>query len=227
MRLINKYKNFSNNNTFLKSFPFSRLLKFKRPKWHRVQQLLKKKFFFKKKIYNNILLKARSKKWEKLNLYYKEGLLLKRAILLNFDNSLSIKYFKKHLLKKSLTTLNVFLKTLIKPFFKLDILLWKLCFFNSTFEAKQAFLNNQISINSVKIKKTLFLSKGDIIKLGFLNKKIRPLNLNFLNSFIEVDYYTNTIVILKDLEEINVNDTHFFFKENIPLKKFLDYVRLN
>ena len=43
-------------------------------------------------------------------------------------------------------------------------------------------------------------------------------------SFIEVDYYSNNIVILKDLKDLTTDDFYLLLNETYNIKKIKDYI---
>jgi UDP-glucose 6-dehydrogenase len=77
------------------------------------------------------------------------------------------------------------------------------------------------------------LKKGDLISFhSYKNNSNFHLN-SILNkiysnprfcSFVEVDFYTKTIIIVKDLEELTQDDFNFLVNEYFDLKKFRDYI---
>jgi hypothetical protein len=221
MRYIKKYKNLFNSSLFLKSFPNKRIFKFNRPKWLKLKFLLKKK---KKFIFNFFLIKASYKYWERLQLKYKEGLILKRAVSYFYDNSFNIKiFFKNSSFHKDLLDLLVFL--IIKPLCKLEILLWKLNFFNSVYEVKQAIKNKKIFLNSFPVKSNKSLKQGDIIYITNFKKKFITSNFFLFFSFIEVDHYTNTIVLLKNPVEATQQDFYFLLTDYFYYKMLIDFLK--
>ena len=222
MRFINKYKNFHNTNLIIESIP-NRIVKFKRPKWKKIQS--KKKVFFNFK--TNYVNKVSFKKWEKIKTSFKAGLLLKRSLYAFFDNHLNSFYYKKVIrqFKKNFLIKNFIVNGLIKPFYRLDILLWKLNFFKSSYQSNQYILNKNVLLNEIPIKHCIFLKKGDIISLKkSINGNFNKGNKNIF-SFAEIDYYTNTIIILKDFDELNFDDFFFFFNKTLNFKKLIDYIK--
>ena len=86
-----------------------------------------------------------------------------------------------------------------------------------------------MKVNEKKVNGNLSLKKGDIISfnfskiqsnLNFLNFFQRLLNNNLFYSFIEIDYYTKTIVILKNVGDITVYDL------NLLVTDFFDVYKL-
>ena len=246
MRLnpILKYKIYYQSKKILIE-PSLRLLKFKRTKWKLIQEnitkkafLFKKQFFFEKSklnkpryvknsFRNNFSLKVRTKAFIKLRSIFKLNLQAKRHYKQLFDNAISLQ--RLNLLRSNFYKTK-FTNTLIKPYFKLDILLWKLHFYNSCYEAQQCINNGLILVNDIKVKPHFFLKKGDIIKIGLSNsfsfnmqKRIRDTLLvlskdSIFFPFLEIDYYTKTIVIVKGLEELSKDDFYLFNSTYFDLK---------
>jgi ribosomal protein S4 len=121
------------------------------------------------------------------------------------------------------------MKCLVKPEYWIDILLWKLRFFNSSYEARQQIYNGVILLNNKNILGNVYLKSGDIITFkNFFKLNIELNNKYFLNnqkiySFVEIDYYTNTIIIIKDFFELELNDLCLLNTESYYLKKIKDF----
>jgi hypothetical protein len=83
----------------------------------------------------------------------------------------------------------------------------------------------------VNSKKSLFdktLKKGDTILIKDMQSLIKVNTpLTFCYSFVEIDYYTNTFSILKDLDEFTFEDISLLLKENFDFRKFLYYIKKN
>ena len=251
MRFLNKYKYYNKNFLLATTFPKKRLLRFKRPKWLKIQNIFKKadkQLFYRRKyahvkkqrrqrrrrkshvkkqsvLLNKSLFKTRAKRFDKCRNFYKESLFLKQTILLYFNTFLPVSFFKKAIKVNQKSFLDVFKTLFFKPFFILEILFWKLKFFKSAFEAKQFLNSKQISLNSEIITDSILLKQGDIVALKGVKKIQKDNAFVFFNSFLEIDYYTNTIVVLKDLKTLNNKDLFFIFNEPLKLKRFLDYLQ--
>ena len=85
-----------------------------------------------------------------------------------------------------------------------------------------------VKINGKKIKPNFFLKKGDIVTLDLStfhnNLKFstifsRFLNNNLFYSFVEVDHYTKTLVILKNLDEITDDDLSLLITDYFEIYK--------
>jgi ribosomal protein S4 len=242
MRKINKYKIYKVSGVCLKKFPL-RILKFRRPKWNNLQKLLKtnliasrsfkqnKSFFGKKKIksslINSFLIKTDLKRWARIKSYYKTGFKYKNVLQNIFDCSIKFNFFKKKSKNLSLKK-DYILNYLVYPNFRMDILLWNLNFFSSSFQARQVINNHDILLNGKKVKANVFVTKGDIITFknttleGFeYNKIVERISKDkkFL-TFVEIDYYTKTIIILKDYKELSLEDLYLLVTEYLNLKNF-------
>lgn len=246
MKSHTKYKIYNNLGSFLKNTPL-RILKFKRPKWLKLQTFLKKinikkwdsnkKKWFKKKrwfnnkkksfFYNNCLRNANKKYWLKKKFTYREGLYLNRRINIFFDFSISNKNLrKKIILSKKTTVANSFNSLFSHFLFRLDIFLKKIGLFKSSYQAAQSINNNEILVNGEIVINTYILSYGDIVGFKNLNnKKINIIEFNFFYSFIEIDYYTNTFIIIKSPLLLNETDYVLFLKNYIKIKTLFDYLK--
>lgn len=223
MRKISKYKIFNIIGIKTKLYPI-RILKFRRPKWIRLQKLYLNKF--KSKLINILQIKNIFKSWEKVKKYYKKGLEAKNQLHSVYESNIKLNTVHKNL-DKTLIKKNLISNVLIKPLFRVDILLWKLNFFFSSYESKQVINNNLVFVNGISIKSNFFVKKGDVIsfkenvekKNFFFNcVKKYSLNENFL-TFVELDYYTKSIVILKDCHELDYQDFPFVINEYLNVKR--------
>ena len=173
--MINKYKIYSKINSIFafSEFPSIRILKFKRSKWKawkilflKKLQIINKKSFQSKRVIkssfiNSSIFKQRFSVFTKLKKTYKIGLNLKNSFYQFFDGGLSIKYLKKQCLLKKKIVYNF----LIKPYYKLDILLWKLKFFSSIRQAHQNIKSKKVLVNTKIVSNNFFLKKGDVIHI--------------------------------------------------------------
>jgi len=144
-----------------------------------------------------------------------------------FDHS--IKFQKKVI--KSLFNVNAYV--LLRPLYRIDILLWYLKYYSSTYEAKQNIDNRKILVNNKSVKANYYVKEGDIISLNFtslLEKNNTYLNIKQkftknknrrLCSFLEYDKYTNTIIVLKDVKYLTSDDYALFITEASQLKRVL------
>lgn len=218
MRLSKKYKQLSNLEFPLPLTP-SRILKFRRPKWKRVQNFLS--FSRKKRL-----------SWDKISLNFKSGIVLKRHLLASFDNSIKVSFFKRALssnLKKS--THQFLVDCLVKPLFRIDILLSRLFFYSSSFQSRQVISNGDVLLNFKKVSPNVFLKKGDILNISpaIVGSTFETISSKFLlnrilNLFVEIDFYTNTVVVVKDISELTNEDLILIVSETFDLRKFKNYL---
>jgi ribosomal protein S4 len=243
MRFINRYKGYNKLFSIFEKFPL-RIGQFKSTKWKRVQRLLsfktKKKKARNRKprrklFFNNFLTKVSTKTWYRVENYYENGRRLKTAVSSLFDKTLPTRFYRKtlNLRYKSGSISQMYSNTLIRPEFRIDILLWRLSFFRSCYQASQAISEKKVKVNDKCIKGNFFLTKGDIITFS----SSRPLSVlsvknvrsNFLfskkfSTFVEVDYYSNCIIVLKSFDDLSLEDFYILVKEHYSLKKIKDYI---
>lgn len=234
MRVLKKYKHFSKTFFPISSVP-TKILKFHRPKWKKVQKLLlkhtqqrlkekKSSLIFK----NHSILNCSTKRWDRYQQSFRTRLKLKKSIQILFANSVSNWYLKKVFFKKNYTTYKKLIQnSLFKTEYRIDTLLWRLNFFNSCFLVKNSIQKKELLLNNALLNSIVFLKKGDIIQIpksikltfnGFNSKSI------LFHSFIEVDYYTNTIVIVKDLSSLNQEDFFLLTRSVYNVLDLKDYL---
>lgn len=144
-----------------------------------------------------------------------------------FDNSVLIKSFKNVKLRKDLISLYF-----VKPLYRVDILIWYLNYFASSFEAKQCINSKIILINGKSVKSNYHLKKGDIISFkkfenfkqinNMLKISQKYLDNNMYFSFLEVDYYSNIIIVIKNFDEIMEEDLQLLVEKNVNIKHLLN-----
>lgn len=162
MRKQGKYTKFERSTLFFNTYPVSRILNFNRPKWTKLQKTLKLKQTKPFDLQNNQLTKLNYKLWDKVQTCYKKGHDTRLSLNLLFDFSISISYYKKILRFSNITEKRAFIiKSLIKPFFRFDILLWKSGLTSSLYEARQLIFCGKVFLNNKKIKNICYLQKGD------------------------------------------------------------------
>lgn len=230
MRFLNKYKLHENFASGSKKLPL-RVLKFKRPKWANIKRKLKdrnvfwkfgKKRFKKRPHFIN-LLKVRLQKKFYFNKVFSKKFQTRKYISSLYDNSIKFSNDKKHTFRKTLIS-----SILVKPLFRIDILLWYLKFFVSSWSARQFISSGHVYINSKRIKLNYIIKKGDVITFD-LPESIESINAyveiksKFLKSrnflpFLEYDYYTNTFIVLKNWNEVSENDLALLFNDNKKVK---------
>jgi ribosomal protein S4 len=224
---ISAQKKILNLAAQIKNLKFSGQSKKKFFKFNRVKKIktnILKNFYF-----NFIAVKSKVNSWQRLRFFFKESLFMKNAVRKYFDGQFSLSYFKK-LFKKSRTRCFSISSIFIRPEFRLDILLWRLKIFSSVFFAKQAIRNKKVTVNGLNKNFDFYLVKGDVIKFS----QIKTYNLKryftkyfkliFIPSFIELDFYTNTIIVLKSFNNFKISDFSSVIKEPLCLHKFKNYI---
>ena len=210
------------NKNYLK---FNTTKQIKLNKINQIKKNILKNFFF-----NFISVKSKVNSWQRLRFFYKESLFMKNAVRKYFDGQFSFSYFKKLFKKKRQTRCFSISSIFIRPEFRLDILLWRLKIFSSVFFAKQAIRKKQITVNGQYKNFDFYLVQGDIIKFSFMKtynlKKyfLKYFKIVFIPSFIELDFYTNTIVVLKSYNNFKINDFSSVIKEPLCIDKFKNYI---
>lgn len=247
MRFVNKYKGYEKTTIIFERFPL-RILRFKRPKWKKIQKLIlykKKGRSLKRSMPKRLAREPENRffdalvnyldpyTWYKVKKYYENGRKIRSSILRLFDKTLVAKSFSKRLKQvgKSFRVDDTYLKLLVKPEYKLDILLWRLGFFRSSYQSCQAINEKKVLINNICVKKSTLLRKGDVVTFSPFYKQdsfvVQKVKTNFLKSqsiltFVEVDYYCNDIIIIKDLNDLGLEDLCLIIKDYYGLKKLRD-----
>lgn len=239
MRQINHYKYYLKTYPFiLKRFPIA-ISRFYKAKWFQFKTRFQKQFDKKVKwAFKNKRKKRKTKtsfvnvlggvifrrKWYRVKQIFKNKLVLKRLLYIHYSGAIKLKYWH-NVQKQSHKNRVDFLRSfLLQPYYKLDVLLWSLDFFDSSFSAKKALKNNWISLNSRFITGPVFLKKGDIVKVKTsINLKAQK-DLYFSDKhflpFCEIDYYTNEITIIKDFKELGSNDFPLIIKDYLRIRKW-------
>jgi hypothetical protein len=209
MRKFNKYKNFFKIGFILKNFPL-RLLNFKKSKW----LIIKKKLNLRLKrnsIFSPIIKKNTFKNWFKLKTFYKKNLENNLLLTTFYDKSINFKKIKKEKTKKKLKN-DIISITFLKLEFQINVLLYHLNFFDSVYKVNQELNNGNILLNNSICYFNTLLKCGDVINFNdachidikSVKNKI-SLNERIL-TFVEVDYYTRTIIVIKNMEELSSED---------------------
>lgn len=181
----------------------------------------------------------KTKRWDFTRKLYKNGLELKRYYYHTFDYIIRNKILKRIFLVESKKYKeNNFINTglyLLKPTYRLDVLLWSLGFFNSVYESRNAIFSKNVFLNkNINPQPGNILNTGDIVSLDFFKKN---LTFKLLSDkkiifkkqfyfFCEIDYYTKTIVIVKDFSNVlqSYDNPQVFFKQ-LDIRKFVSYLK--
>lgn len=226
MRKLHKYHQFYTSKFALRKFPL-RMFKFRAIKWITLRIRLNRINLKKRRrrlFLNHLKIKVKFKRWERKKRLYSKELQAKRLLYLIFGKSFSLKQLKKekgHISHRQ--HVSVFLA---KPFFRLDILLWYLDFFSSNYQAKQFITSGAVRVNNKKVTSLFILRKGDNIEIDLnstqtaLSSKIRKCHskVRTIFSFVELDYYTGRVVIIKSLEELDLYDYALMVQDRLYIK---------
>lgn len=156
---------------------------------------------------------------------YKFSLTLKKSVFKFHDNSLSLKFYKnqKHLSRQPLN------KLLVKPLLNLEVFIWKLSFFSSVRAVRQEIKKGNVLVNGIPVKYSIILKKGDIVKILSINSldSSKFIKRNFYANFCEVDFYTRTVILLRDSKNFYQKDLSFAIREQFKTNRFLYYLKKN
>jgi ribosomal protein S4 len=232
MRLSNRYKTFAKPNNFIFDFP-ERISRFKRSKWKLLQKKILKSSTKKVRRETSFTLKAPLHSWEKIKTAYKTGLTFKTAIMSSFDHSITIPLLKKAVFTRTNRSIkDLLIQSLIKPHFRIDILLTSMEFFKTSFQARQFINEGNVLLNFKKVKGNVFVQKGDVIVFNtersdtflylnpFLQNKTK---FTKFYSFVEYDLYTKTIVIVKNLKELTEEDIFLLLPQSSDTNVLRNY----
>lgn len=210
MRIFKKYKNWSKINNF-DYFP-SRISKFKKIKWKQI----KSTFFSKLNRYsfgNYKFIHVQNKGWGRVKNYHKEKI--------HYNNLLKHYYgYPVKVSKNSANIKNYLLDNFIKLNFKIDSLLHTLCLSSSLYESRELIRRRLVIVNGFAVKsQNIILKKGDIVFIENINRNIRNFSeldkreLKF--SFVEIDYYTQSFILLKNKDDITLEDISFNLRKSL------------
>ena len=228
MRKIAKFKNFTKSKTIILSCPL-KLNKFKRSKWNPYKKIIKSGLK-KSKFLDCSLIFSHYSRWEKKRSFFKENLKVKRNLNQLVDHAVKIKIIKRLFKSVKKFNLNYFkvLKNIILNFeFRLDILLYRLNFFNSIYAARKGINSSSIQVNKHSVHHNYILKKGDLITLKNSTKfniescTVLEKKISFFLSFIELDPYNNNIIVIKDLIDLSPHDFTLFITKQHELTKML------
>ena len=184
MRNTKKYKQYSKNKELSANIP-SRILRFNRPKWKFFQKKLDQSNKPINLFVNPLVRKASDKYWEKSTDYFKDGIQLKRHLMNSYDFSIKSSFFKKHNIKKRQVK-SLLLNFLVKPIYRVDVLLSRLHLFYSTYQTRQFIKYGIILVNGKRIDVNYILEKGDIISFNFKKThkhlEFKDISSKFLNN---------------------------------------------
>ena len=166
-------------------------------------------------------------KWKyRLRRQFKNVLDTKKSFSSLYNNTVKFEKTDKLTTKVGLYAFHV-----IKPLYRIDILLWYLNYFVSSSDARQNIHNRKVFVNGKIAKVNYFLKKGDVISLSKspafekkrsysrVRRKYKTNKLIF--SFIEHDCYSNTILIIKDLFDLSSDDFRLLVEKHIKVQDLM------
>lgn len=225
MRKINKFNFYLKEKLFVLSCP-KKIQKFKRTKWVAYLKIIKKNI--KRTFFSNAFLISQNKKlkkrgvlWEKRKLFFKNKLKVRRIFYHIYDEGFAKKDFKYvyKMSKHVQSSPSEFLKqNIIKLEYNFAILLFKLNFFFSLYEARKNIENGFVLLNGKKGAFNVYLKKGDIISFAKITNSCKTIiesqfQKRVFRPFVEIDFYTNTLIITKNIEELSLEDLTLFYLE--------------
>lgn len=220
MRKNNKYKLIHSVGGSLKEFPL-RVLKFKRPKWAKVKRTYAQSLQRRRSLVDILSIRKSLKSWDKVKRYYKNGVQNRNIIYCLFNKAEKFSRLKNKQ-SNSVTRKDFVLSYLVRLEFRLDIFLFHANFFSSVHEARQNISTNKILVNNKTIKPNYYLKKGDIITCNpIFNYQLISNKYSFTQkflSFIELDHYTNTAVIIKDFNALSSEDLYLMITNYVNVK---------
>lgn len=207
MRKLHKYKVY-NKVDLVAKFPV-RILKFKRPKWRRLQEMLLNQNTLGSELIDITAVKNDFKVWSKVSRAYKERLKSYSFLSAVFDNSIKLKQLKAQSNVK--VRKEMYQKYLYQNYYKVCSLLWLSNYYASSFESRQKIASRSIFVNDKISAANSLLKNGDIISIVDntinIDKVIKKYNptLSML-THIEVDYYSQNLVLTKDISDLSEED---------------------
>lgn len=243
MKKLKRYHIFIRSNFCLSQFPL-RILKFKKQKWLPLIAQLKKNLkplnWKKKKssklkvfqiaLKNISVTYAPRARWFKIKRSYQSETCTKRLLYIYYQKALTRKAFRKEtqstkLKGKGQKTVGL----LVKPLYRIDILLYFLNFFFSVYQAKQFLARGKLLLNNNLVKSPIFLQHGNLLSIksnvdinnllvSLLRKQKSPQKKVF--TFLEVDYYTKALIIVNTLSNLTSKDLTSLLETRIRVKSF-------
>lgn len=219
MRKLHKYKIYTKIDLVSK-FPL-RILKFKRPKWLRIKELFLNKANLGKELFDITSIKTNFKFWDKIRTSYKQKLRTYSFLSASLNNSIHLRKLKSESDIK--IRKEMYSKMYFENFYKPCTLTWLSHFFSSNVEAKQKIHSKNLLINDNLVGANYLLEKGDIISIkdSTIVTKIVSQKYNKTLSIlthVEIDYYSQTIVILKDLSTLSEEDYYLLCLDYINIQ---------
>lgn len=232
MQISSKYKIYIKSNQIIDNFPY-RIKYFHHTKWKRF--LIQNRSKVRRYKFKNFSCRSFSKgkrKFIQMKKYYRDCLLKRIHLQQIYNNSFNLKILRRDLFDvKNLSYVTLLKLFLIKHLFFLNILLWKLHFFSSTSEASNYINSNFVFVNKKATCSNYLLKVGDIITFKeslLLNFKTNLYKYKFFPcfySFIEIDYYTCTIVVVKNHESFISDDYSMILSKPINVSSVYNSIK--
>jgi ribosomal protein S4 len=215
MRRYSKYKVFSRLKKVVFFYP-KKIKKFKHSKWKAIKLV---DTYGKRGSFLNFSLQVIPEDLRKRTSSYLDKLTIRREISQLYDTIFKTSSLKNSIVKlKKLynnNTIDVLIHSILKFEFRLDVLLFRAGFFSSIFEAKDFINQKKISVNGSFKNYNYIVKEGDIIT--FLKKKeISESNITpcYLQSFLEIDYVYLNICVIKNYQDLTIEDISLITSEN-------------
>lgn len=217
MRRAHKYKTYPRIDVGSK-FP-KRLLNLKRPKWNQLKNNLKLRLNDEENLnlIDSDVILGDTFGWNRVSRTYKSRLEFYSSLFAQFDQSVKIRRLKSY---KTLSRFDKYVKHLAEGYFKTTTLLWATSFFKTSFEAKQQidFLNLVVDNKIAHSNKLLTAGSVVSIKNDDFNllKNLNKYSENTqIFSFVEVDYYSQELVLLKDVNTLSEDDLNLLIIDSL------------
>jgi hypothetical protein len=157
--------------------------------------------------------------WNRISRTYKSRLEFYSSLFAQFDQSIKIKRLKSY---KTLGRFDNYVKHFAEGYFKTTALLWASYFFKSTYEAKQSVDFSNVVINNGLGTSNEMLLSGSVVSVLDKNFELKKNIMKYsentqMLSFIEVDYYSQELVLIKDVNNISEDDLNLLIIDSLNL----------
>jgi hypothetical protein len=224
MKKINKYKLY-NKPVSLSRYP-NRILKFKRPKWLRLKSQIELSSTFNHArsfaIYDLLSSKVNDGVWDKISKHHKKKLFANLIFKLQFKTKISKISSSNNLYN----TRNLLLYKYFRSYYQSAVILHFLDYYTSKIESGQKIHFGNLNLNNSLSRVNNFLKKGDVLSVSD-SRIILTENLQKYSSdssfltFLEVDDYSQTVVLVKGLEDLTSDDFYLINSEYINLNNLI------
>lgn len=206
MRIIHKYKIYTKTRD-VSNYP-TRILKFKRTKWLILKKLSLKKDNLKLSFNNNELVKMDAGQWFYMQNAYRNKVLNKRSLLILFNNNKRALRSLKTSSKKDIIAL---LKKYFRLYFRIDYALFNTKLSSTVYSVKERLNERNITLNGSPILNTVALKSGDFVRIkdDTYSYEVVANKYTFSESVstcFELDYYTQSLIVVKDLNDSSNED---------------------